>query len=124
MSEVLKLSEKAGGPDCGSLLCCITDIEDGKARQFEFRSGPEIFPIFLQRRGNDVFAYYNSCPHAGSPLNMKENVFMERSGTYLMCHTHGALFTLEEGLCVGGPCVGQSLQKIAISLKDGMIYLE
>jgi len=121
MAEDLKLSEIAGGPEAGQILCALSDIEDGKAREYEFRSGSELYQIFIQRQGTSVFAYHNKCPHAGSPLNMKENIFMERSGTYIMCHSHGALFTLDAGLCVGGPCVGQSLQRVGIKLEEGLV---
>lgn len=121
---MLKLSEIAGGPKAGDILCTLSQIEDGKAREFEFRSGSDLVQIFIQRRGNEIFAYHNCCPHAGSPLNMEDTVFMERSGTYLMCHTHGALFTLEDGLCVGGPCTGQSLQPVSIVLKEGKLIVE
>ena len=44
---------------------------------------------------------------------------MEKSGKYLMCHTHGALFQLSDGLCVAGPCNGASLQAVDITVKSG-----
>jgi nitrite reductase/ring-hydroxylating ferredoxin subunit len=31
----------------------------------------------------------------------------------IQCATHGALFLIESGECVAGPCAGQSLQALA-----------
>ena len=35
-----------------------------------------------------------------------------------MCHGHGALFDIDTGVCTSGPCLGQSLTRVAIE-RDG-----
>jgi len=42
----------------------------------------------------------------------------------IQCSTHGALFNIETGECLQGPCLGQSLQAIAHEVKDGKICIK
>lgn len=117
----MKASEIKGGPKNGDILCQLSDIAEGKAREFSYQDGDERCDIFIQRVGDEVYAYENSCPHSYIPLNMKEGQFTEKSGKYFMCQNHGALFDLKSGLCLAGPCNGQSLTAIEIELKEGNI---
>lgn len=41
---------------------------------------------------------------------------MALDGFHLLCGTHGALFRPQDGYCVSGPCVGDSLEPVPISL--------
>lgn len=123
MTNILKLSELDVGFVAGDVLCPLSNIMDGGAKEFTYRSGKDIYDIFIQRLGDNTFAYTNVCPHAGTPLNMDEGQFMEKTGRYLMCHTHGALFQFEDGLCVAGPCNGASLTTVEISVKNGNIIV-
>lgn len=120
---LMKLSEMGIGLAAGDILCALEEISDGAAKELSFRTGSELQDIFLQRKGDVVFAFKNVCPHAGTPLNMDAGRFMEKTGTYLMCHTHGALFQLDDGLCVAGPCNGASLQAIDIIVENGNIIV-
>ena len=38
--------------------------------------------------------------------------FLDPSNSLIQCATHGALFLIENGECVAGPCAGQSLTAI------------
>jgi nitrite reductase/ring-hydroxylating ferredoxin subunit len=55
----------------------------------------------------------------GTPLDWKPDDFMSEDGDHIMCHTHGALFEIEDGFCVAGPCAGDNLQPVAVGLDDG-----
>lgn len=121
MINILHLSTLDIGFSKGDILCPLSDIDDGSAKEFTYRNGKNIYDFFIQRMGDSAFAYTNVCPHAGTPLNMDEGKFMEKTGRYLMCHTHGALFQLEDGLCVAGPCNGASLTVVGISVTNGNI---
>lgn len=121
MTNVLQLSDLDIGFNKGDILCSLSAIDDGSAKEFIYRNGNNIYDIFIQRQGENAFAYTNVCPHAGTPLNMDEGRFMEKTGRYLMCHTHGALFQLEDGFCVAGPCNGASLKGVEILVVDGNI---
>ncbi len=123
MTNSLKLSTLGIGLNPGDILCSLDDLSDETAKEFSYRAGSEIHDIFIQRKDDQVYAYTNICPHAGTPLNMEDGIFLEKTGTYLMCHTHGALFQLEDGLCVAGPCNGASLQQVDVRLENGSIVV-
>jgi nitrite reductase/ring-hydroxylating ferredoxin subunit len=74
------------------------------------------------RVGADVHAYVNRCPHAGRPLNFMDR-FLSPDGELLQCHSHGALFEKHTGLCVAGPCMDESLRRIAVAVQGGEIRL-
>jgi nitrite reductase/ring-hydroxylating ferredoxin subunit len=123
VTNLLKLNDLNVGLSSGDVLCVLDEILDGGAKEFSYRSGTNVHDIFVQRQGAGVFAYVNICPHAGTPLNMDDDTFMEKTGRYLMCHTHGALFQLEDGLCVAGPCNGARLQAVDITVANGNIIV-
>jgi nitrite reductase/ring-hydroxylating ferredoxin subunit len=60
-------------------------------------------------RAGDNRNWLNACPHTGGPLAPDGIVPLSRDGQHLVCMTHGALFRLSDGLCIAGPCAGQSL---------------
>jgi nitrite reductase/ring-hydroxylating ferredoxin subunit len=43
---------------------------------------------------------------------------MADDGYHLMCHSHGALYRPNDGLCILGPCYGQRLCAIPVE-EDG-----
>jgi nitrite reductase/ring-hydroxylating ferredoxin subunit len=111
-------------------LCRIEDIADGEGIGFSLdqeeadrlSSGqPE---IFIVRRGYRVFGYANVCPHLSSPLDWVENQFMSPDKTHIMCATHGAQFRVEDGHCVTGPCEGEALTQLRVSILKGIVVLE
>ena len=79
---------------------------------------------FVVRRGNQVFAYVNRCPHAGHPLNWLPDRFLTSDNALILCGSHGALFEIATGVCVEGPCAGRSLQQIAVREENGYVLLE
>jgi nitrite reductase/ring-hydroxylating ferredoxin subunit len=97
-------------------LCRLDDLQDGEARGFAV---PEIDrKVIVVRRGDAVFAYLDACPHYadGTPMAWKRNAYLNGEGTHLACHAHGALFEIETGECVLGPCLGQALTKVTITI--------
>lgn len=102
----------------------LEDIPDGEGKGFTVDTGSGNQEIFVVRRGDRVFGYVNSCPHTGTPLDWIENQFMTPDKKLIMCATHCALFRIEDGYCIDGPCGGDSLQALSIRLEDGCIVLE
>ena len=80
--------------------------------------------IILVRRHGRVYAYLNRCPHTGVNLEWLPDQFFDSSGEYLQCAVHGALFRVEDGHCVHGPCAGDALQPLRVAEVDGYIRLE
>jgi nitrite reductase/ring-hydroxylating ferredoxin subunit len=104
----------------GTLLCRADEIADGSARGFHVGTAQQ--RVFVARRGAALYAYWNSCPHVGTPLEWAENEFFDRDGRHLMCSTHGALFRVEDGVCIAGPCQGDRLEPYPIAVRDGVVY--
>ncbi|EGW54978.1 Rieske (2Fe-2S) protein [Candidatus Endoriftia persephonae] len=93
-------------------LCPLDMLQDPGSRGFSVdRNGRQV-ELFLVRRGASVFAYLNRCPHTGVNLEWLPDQFLDLSGGFVQCATHGALFRLEDGYCVRGPCGGASLQPL------------
>ena len=107
----------------GRLLCRLAEIADPGSRGFELDDGTEGRAIFLVRRGATLAAYVNSCPHTGGPLDWIEGQFLDLNGQYIVCATHGALFRPGDGHCIAGPCAGDRLKPVAVTLRDGVVYL-
>src|SRR4051794_23657144 len=95
--------------DATRVICPLSAISDPGAREFSIGAGDWPLRGFVVRRGSDIYAYLNRCPHAGHPLNWKPDTFFSPAGRLLLCASHGALFDPSSGYCVAGPCVGASL---------------
>lgn len=100
-------------------ICTLAEIPDQDARGFRTPDGD----IVVARRGLEVFAYRNRCPHIGICLNFQPDVFMDLTQRYLVCSNHGALFRVTDGFCLRGPCSGQSLRKVEILVENGVIWM-
>ncbi len=100
----------------GRVLCRLDDIEDGQAKGFTLGEGPDAREIFVVREDGRVFGYRNACPHLGTPLNWRDDIFISDASGLILCATHGALFEIADGACVSGPCAGQALEAVPVSL--------
>lgn len=103
-------------------LCRLDDLPDGEARGFDPAPGG-FTGLFAIRRGDTVFAYVNSCPHIGVPLDWAPHRFLSRDGTRIVCSVHGAEFRIEDGECTRGPCLGDCLEQVMIQIQDGMVLV-
>ncbi len=96
-------------------LCRLEDIEDGEGKEFTLGDGATARDIFVVREGARVFGYVNSCPHQGTPLNWTPDRFISDHSGLILCATHGAQFTIADGACVSGPCIGARLQPVPVA---------
>lgn len=106
------------------VVCPAGDIAEAQARGFSvtWPDGQSLDLIVVRRDGR-YHGYRNSCPHTGVPLEWTPDQFLDASGTYLQCFTHGALFQIEDGLCVAGPCAGRYLSEVPLEIADGLLLL-
>src|SRR5258705_313796 len=44
-------------------------------------------------------------------------------GRHFQCSTHGARFRIADGYCVAGPCQGERLAAVAVTVEDGVVRL-
>ena len=104
-------------------LCGLEEIPDPGSREFSWEEGGWPLELFVVRQGDRAFAYLNRCPHAGHALNWQADRFLTAERDLILCQSHGARFTIAEGLCVLGPCPGAALRSIAVVLRDGDIFV-
>jgi len=108
----------------GTVLMRAADLPDGATREFTLGGGDWPPGGFLVRVGGEVHAYLNKCPHALRPLNFLPDRFLTPDGGLIQCTAHGALFEKTSGLCIAGPCVDESLRRIAVRVVEGSICLD
>lgn len=96
-------------------------IADGAARNYVLQIGDKRFHGFVVRRGEAVFGYVDRCPHQGLPLAQELDRYLTPDGDLIMCSWHGAVFSVEEGACVGGPCLGARLTSWPVEVREGRV---
>jgi nitrite reductase/ring-hydroxylating ferredoxin subunit len=104
-------------------LCRLADIPEGEAKGFTVETESGRRDIFVHRDGDIARGYVNSCPHVGSPLDWAPDRFIAPDGFHLLCATHGALFRPEDGYCVSGPCAGESLEPVPVTIIGADVVL-
>ncbi len=107
----------------GTTLARLAELPDGATRGFDLTDDEWPLRGFLVRVGDEVHAWLNRCPHAGRQLNFLPDRFLTPDGELIQCVAHGALFEKSSGLCIAGPCVDESLRRIAVRLADGEVQL-
>lgn len=98
-------------------LCHVTQLPENGARGFDTESAGQA-TIFVLRRGDQVRAWRDRCPHHGTPLPWRKDAYLNAAGDRVVCSAHGALFEPESGLCVQGPCLGERLRALPCTLTD------
>lgn len=102
-------------------LCSSTHLSEGQSRGFVL----DDLRLLAVRKAGQVYLYENRCPHLGVPLEWLPDQFLDHSGSMLQCSTHAALFLIDNGECVAGPCAGQSLRALpCVENEQGLWLLE
>ena len=105
-------------------LCHIDEVTDPGAKGFSLKQGRKERLLFIIKKEGKVYAYENQCPHAGINLEWQEDDFLDNEKNNIQCSVHGALFNIENGDCMGGPCNGEGLTSAEIEIdKDGNVLL-
>lgn len=85
------------------------ELAEGQSRGFEVNG----LALLAVRRAGQVYVYQNRCPHRGVRLEWQRDKYLDDSNSLIQCATHHALFLIESGECIAGPCEGKSLNAIA-----------
>ena len=101
----------------------LEELDDPGCPEFTIGAGDWSFMGFVVRQGGDVYAYQNYCMHAGHPLNWAPDKFLTKDRSAIICASHGALYDIRSGECFAGPCPGKSLRKVAVEVRDGVVYV-
>jgi nitrite reductase/ring-hydroxylating ferredoxin subunit len=103
-------------------LTVLDNLSDGGLVEVEAEVDGVAESLILHRDGDRVRAWLNICPHAGRRLDWAPGKFLISNGL-LVCAAHGASFELREGVCVGGPCRGDSLRAVAVTVVGAEVRL-
>jgi len=109
--------------DITRVLCSLAELEATGSKGFTIGEGDWPLRGFIVKGTRGVAAYINTCPHAGHPLNFRPDRFLTSDRSLILCASHGAVFTSDEGLCVAGPCPGQSLTPVPLEVVGEYVML-
>jgi nitrite reductase/ring-hydroxylating ferredoxin subunit len=109
--------------EIGRDLCALDELRDPGSRGFSRDTEDGGLDLFVVRRSGRVYAYRNRCPHTGATLEWLPDRFLDADGALIQCGLHGALFLIETGECVHGPCVGAFLEPLNVELRGGRVVL-
>jgi len=106
------------------LSCSLDDLPESgcKGLSLPGNSALEV-PFFVVRYQCRLYVYRNRCPHLGIPLEWMPDQFLDREGHYIQCSTHGALFRIDNGLCISGPCQGESLETMSFRTEGNSLII-
>lgn len=100
-------------------LCHINEIAEGQSKGFTLND-QELFAV---KKAGKLYLYANHCPHIGVNLEWLPDQFLDHEGCLIQCSMHGALFTIENGHCIAGPCQGDALTALNFEIEEDIVYL-
>ncbi|WP_396615721.1 Rieske (2Fe-2S) protein [Lysobacter soli] len=104
-------------------LVRLERLPDGAFAEVEAVVDGDAESLIVYRDGDHVRAWLNICPHAGRRLDWAPGQFLKSKDGHLVCAAHGASFELTGGECVAGPCRGESLRAVGVTVRDGAVWL-
>lgn len=109
----------------GGVICDSAALaEAGAGVRFTLGRGGVEVPAFAVRYRGVVHAYLNRCAHRGVELDWNPGEFFNGERDALVCATHGACYAPDTGACIGGPCRGGGLVKLAVIEKNSRVFLQ
>ena len=101
---------------------CNSDalLDSGDAVPFDVIYCGQTCLAFAIRYEGTVHAYLNRCAHVPMEMDYQPNRFFDMTGHWLICATHGAMYSPQTGMCRAGPCRG-GLIKIGLTEQSGVV---
>ncbi|MCJ8312128.1 MAG: Rieske 2Fe-2S domain-containing protein [Saccharospirillaceae bacterium] len=100
-------------------LIDVQTLKQFISKGFEINN-KKIFAIFKE---GGYFVYENKCPHLGIDLEFLPDQFLDSDKALIICSTHGALFEIQTGQCVSGPCLGEHLELIDSKVEQDYLWV-
>ena len=105
-------------------IAAVADIPAG-GLGFTYASGPFTEGGVLVLTAAGVRGWLNRCRHLAVRLDQDDpGHFATSDHRHLVCGKHGALYRLEDGECVAGPCRGAQLRALPIVVDGENAYLD
>lgn len=103
-------------------LASIDEIKEDQWYEFNLQSDGGLFSLMLQKSKGVYIAFKNHCPHQGRRMNYSAGMFLTTKEGNIVCPAHGAEFKPDDGLCVNGPCKGQSLEPVHVKTNEESVF--
>jgi nitrite reductase/ring-hydroxylating ferredoxin subunit len=100
------------------VVATVGDLVPGATRKFLLPTAGEPTEAFLVNVDGALHAWVNRCRHVEITMDWVEGRFLDESGRYVVCATHGALYEPDTGKCVSGPPFGRFLIRVPLRV-DG-----
>ena len=107
----------------GRVVATVNEIETGSVKKFWIICQEYRVDGFLLNDNGSFHAYVNRCRHMTTPLDFIRDQFLSEDRRHLMCYTHGALYEFATGLCIAGPCKGESLYRLPVRVDRGEVLV-
>jgi nitrite reductase/ring-hydroxylating ferredoxin subunit len=107
----------------GRVIARVEEIQPGSVKKFWIICQKYRVDAFLVNDRGNFHAYVNRCRHMTTPLDFVRDQFFSEDGRHLMCYTHGALYEPATGVCVAGPCKGESLYPLPVRVEQGEVLV-
>jgi len=107
----------------GRVIAKVDEFQDGSVKKFWIICRQYRVDGFLVNDHGSFHAYVNRCRHMTTPLDFIRDQFLSEDRRHLMCYTHGALYEFATGLCIAGPCKGESLYRLPVRVDRGEVLV-
>ena len=105
------------------MIASLDEIADPGSKGVRLDLQDSQLDLFIIKKDSQISVYKNSCPHTQGPLDWTPDQFLDLDNNHIQCANHGALFEINSGLCIYGPCKAENLKALPFMIKDGDIYL-
>jgi nitrite reductase/ring-hydroxylating ferredoxin subunit len=109
--------------DGARVIAKVADVSPGSVKKFWVICRKYRLDGFLVNHQGNFHAYVNRCRHMPTPLDFVRDEFISDDGRFLRCYTHGALYEFATGLCIDGPCKGESLYRLPVEVDGGEVLV-
>jgi len=116
------MEPKTKRPNGRKLIARVGELAPGATKKFIIKPGGHEVEAFLVNFDGGLYAYVNRCRHIPLTLDWVDNRFFTEDGRHIICANHGATYVPNTGECVWGPCLGASLQPVALEIAQEKIY--
>ncbi|HWF17929.1 MAG TPA: Rieske 2Fe-2S domain-containing protein [Verrucomicrobiae bacterium] len=101
----------------------VDEVPEGGTVKFPFMHKGRHAEGFVARFQGKLVAYENRCQHLPVRLDFPDAKLFNRDGTHFICQNHNAIYEPSTGLCVRGPCEGQTLRALEIQIVQGEVWV-
>jgi nitrite reductase/ring-hydroxylating ferredoxin subunit len=98
-------------------------FEELSSKGFSVKIKGKVVKGFVTQKNGQFYAYLNLCKHLPVTLDLNDENFFTFDKTHFQCHMHGAMYEIETGFCVAGPCQGARLDALEITEEESRLLI-